>query len=134
MTNEKRKKIWYYVLYALGLLACVVPPLLATLEHFPVWMEEGGKRVIVPATAVVLLIISAFPLFKYLRKKIRTPAVWMVWVLLWFVLHSLRPVIDGMIAVAGIGAVSNVIGALFMFTARKFFGKKQEENGKEATA
>ena len=134
MTNEKRRKIWYYVLFVLGLLSCIVPPLLATLEHFPIWIKESGTQVIVPATAVMLLIVSAYPLFKYLRKKIKTPAVWMVWVLLWFVLHSLRPVIDGMISVAGIGAVSNVIGALLMFTARKFFSKKQEENDKEATA
>ena len=127
MVSEKKKKIWYYILYALGLLACVVPPVLATLEHFPVWMATGGTRIIVPASAVILLIISAIPLVKYLRKKIKTPAVWMVWIFLWFILRLLRPVIDGMISVAGIGAISNVSGALLMFAARKFFGNKHED-------
>ena len=126
--SEKSRKVWYYVLYAIGLTVCIVPPLLATLEHFPVWVKEEGQKVVVPATAVVLLILSAYPLFRFLRKKLKTPSVWMVWVLLWIVLRALRPVIDGMISVAGIGAICNVAGATLMFISRKFFGGFRRES------
>ena len=100
-----------------GLLFSVVPPLFATLEFFPLWLRNG--KTALSAVSLLLLLLSAIPLFRILKKHLRTPAPFVLWFLLWVLLKTFLPIAEAIEKIALISFPTSFIGALCFLSARK---------------
>ena len=68
-------------LLLLGYAFSVGAPLAATLSCFPLWRTRGAQAVLAGGT-LLLLALCALPLWKSLRAYLRSPSVWVLWLLL----------------------------------------------------
>lgn len=101
-----------------GYALCVLPPAVATLEHFPVWLREGDTAL--SGIALLLLLAAALPLLRTLRAHLRTPSAWMVWLALWLALRLICPILDTVARIALISFPTSLLGALlFRLGARR---------------
>lgn len=102
----------------LGVIACVIPPLLATFLQFPIWIHRGTEATM-SGTFVVLAFLSVLPLIKYVKSLIKAPAIPLCWWILFALFLVLRSIIDEMIIVFLVGGISNMIGVgLFLYGKR----------------
>lgn len=108
----------------LGLLFSVLPPALATLEFFPLWLGNG--RTAISAISLVLLLLAAIPLFRILKRHLRTPAPWMLWFVLWLLLRAFLPIAAAIEEIALISFPTSLIGA-FCFSLAKKRERAQEK-------
>ena len=116
-----------WLLKLLGLVFSILPPVLATAEHFPIWIKEGGGTAL-SGTVFFCLLLSTIPFFKILRRRLRSPSVPFLFGFLWLFLSLFRRIIDGVIAVTFFGMLGNLVGAfLFRFAARCERGVKRGE-------
>ncbi len=108
-----RKRILFR---ALGYLFCLVPPIAAILERFPVWAREGGAPVI-SGIAFLLLIVAAIPLRRGLlslfRRFLSSPSAFTVWGVLWILSEWLGSILTAVADIALVGTASSLLGALF---------------------
>ena len=106
MTNRTKGDI----LKTLAVAIDVSVPLAATLTQFPVWIEKSSEAT-VSGLFLVFALLSCLPFLKQIKAFLRSPAVWMIWVVLFALFVCLRNIIDEMITVCFFGTVANVIGA-----------------------
>ena len=111
------KRFFRFFFWWLGLGLSVLPPVFATLECFPIWAAEGGETVVSGLTAI-LLCLSALPLFRILREKLRSPSPFLLWLFLWALFSCLRRVIDGICTVALVAFPTAFLGAVFFRLSR----------------
>ena len=114
------------LLKALGLSLCILPPLIATLAYFPLWREAGDGR-LTSGLTVLLLSISALPLYRQLKSWIRTAAIHLPWLLIFLAFFLLSRIADEMTVISFVGFVTNVIGSLFFKAARRLGGEDKNE-------
>ena len=107
----KEKLYKSIILRALGVLVSVLPPALATISYFPVWCAAGGEYV-VSGFVLLLLLLSAMPLFNLIKRLLASPAVWVMWLVAFIVFFSLSRIAEEMVIISFVGFVSNVIGAI----------------------
>lgn len=99
------------ILKAAALAIDVGVPLVATLLRFPIWVERNSTST-VSGLVVLFAILSFLPIVKWASKHIRTPSVWMMWVILFAILVAIHTIIDEMLIVVGWGAAGNILGAV----------------------
>lgn len=116
------------VLSVLGYALCILPPAVAVLEHFPVWLSKD-ERSAFSALGLCLLFLCCLPFWKALKAWLRTPSVWRMWLFLFLLLWLGRPLAEGLIAVSFSGAVGSIAGA-FLLKA----GRAEAERAKAETA
>ncbi len=114
------------VFHILGAVFSVLPPLLATAEYFPLWIERGGTATL-SGIAFVMILLSLYPLCRILRRRRRSPSMPILWGAIWLLLTVLRRIIDGVIAVAFFGLLGNLCGMLFFRLAKSVEGKDENE-------
>lgn len=96
----------------LALAFCILPPAAATLYYFPMWYRESNFEIVVPAMAVFGFCICAIPLLKWIRAKLKSPAIWMLWSVGYAIFSLLEKIVDQMVVITFVGAVSNIFGAI----------------------
>ena len=101
---------------------CILPALLSSLEHFPLWFSDRESTLSV--LALLLLTLVALPFWKTLKEALKSPSAWTVWFLLWLLLSLFRNVIDGLIAVSLVAFPFSMLGAL-CFALAKRYGKRE---------
>lgn len=109
----------------LGLLLSVLPPAVATLEYFPLWLSDG--KTAISAFSLLLLLLSAVPLLRILKKHLRSPAPWMLWLLLWLSLRMFLPIAAAIEKIALISFPTSLLGAFCFLLAKK--REKKQGNG-----
>ena len=102
----------------LGLALCILPPALSTLAFFPLWLD-GGERSL-SAAALILLLLCAVPLFRFLRAHVKTPSAWMLWLALFLFLSFFRSIADGLWMISLIALIGSAAGALCFLIAKRF--------------
>ena len=117
MTNISKAK-W---LKAIGYLLSTVPPMLATLEHFPLWLSQG-KTTAFSLLGLVLLLLCLIPFRRGFKAWLSTPSAWKMWLLLWAVLYFSQNIFEGLLAVATVALPSSLLGALSFQLAKKVEG------------
>lgn len=105
------------LLRILGITLCVLPPALATLEFFPLWLTREDCRL--SALSVLLLLLSAAPLFRLLRARLRSPSAWLVWLLLWALLCAFEPIVASLKTIALISFPTSLLGAVCFRLAKR---------------
>ena len=114
------------VLTLIGLAMSVIPPVIATISYFPLFKEKGGGAV-VSGIAVLLLLISAIPLARTVKRFLRSPSARGIWILTFIVFFTLGRIAEEMTVISFVGAVSNIIGSVFFALAgRKKRNEKQD--------
>jgi len=98
-------------LHIIGLMFCVLPPAVCTLCYFPLWKSEGGGTVIAGGCAL-LLVLSAIPLMRIIREKLKSPASYVLWLLAFLLFLGAARIADEMTVISFVGFVGNLIGAL----------------------
>ena len=112
--TRKRKAFW---LKAAGYLFCVLPPVIATLEHFPLWIKEG-KSSACSALGILVLLLCLLPFRKGLKAWFSTPSAWKMWLVLWVLLYFTRHLTAGLLAVATVAFPTSILGALLFHCAK----------------
>ncbi len=97
------------ILNILGMLLCVVPAVLATLEHFPIWISEG--ETVVSGLTAVLLIICALPFKRQITEYLRSPSAWVIWLCIFIFSALLGKIVDDIAAIALVAFPTNLLGA-----------------------
>ena len=104
---------------ALGLLFCIVPPTVATLEHFPIWAAKGGEAMISGLT-VILLVLCVLPFKRQISEYLKSPSAWMMWLCIFVFASLFSRIADDIAAISLIAFPSNLVGALFFKRRYKF--------------
>ena len=113
------------LLRILGLVLCVLPPALSTLEFFPLWLSDG--RSALSALSLILLLLSAIPLFRMVKRHLRSPSIWMLWLLLWVALEVFLPIASAIKTVALISFPTGFLGAVCFRLAKRGEREKRDE-------
>lgn len=106
------------LLHLLGLAFCIVPPSAATILYFPIWSEMGGGRVIAGG-GVLLAVIFAMPLFKWINRLLHRSTPYLFWTVLFILFLGLSKIADEMTVISFAGCTGNIIGALIFKLERK---------------
>lgn len=106
------------ILHLLGLAFCILPPALATVLYFPVWHEAGGGRAIAGG-GVLLAVIFALPLFKWLNRLLHRSTPYVFWTVLFIIFFALSRIAHEMAVISFMGALGNLFGALFFMIERR---------------
>ena len=85
-------------------------PLIATLTQFPIWVEKSSEAT-VSGLFLLFALLSAIPLAKQIKEFIKSPSVWVLWIVLFAFFIMLRNIIDEMVIVCFVGMLSNIVGA-----------------------
>lgn len=107
MTRKAKGNIVYYV----GLAVSIAAPLVAAATQFPVWTENVEPTQI-SGMFVFVAILCMIPLFNHFRIALRSPSSAMLWTIMFVVTWALSKIIDQIVIVSLVGAVSNIIGAV----------------------
>lgn len=113
------------ILRIIGILFCVVPPVIATLEYFPLFKEQPETGV--SALSAVFLALCAIPAWKYIKKALKSPSAWLLWLVILVFSVCFEPIVYQMKIISAISVVSSVIGAIFFRWAKKYLPVKLGE-------
>lgn len=114
-------------LHKLGLIVCVVPPIITTLEHFPLWFQRSDTAI--SAISAIFLLLCCIPFMKQIKAYFKgTPASWAVWLAIYVPVAVFNKLADGVEAVAFIGVLSNLLGGC-IFRIEKHLKHKEHKEG-----
>ena len=113
-TGKKRE----FLLYAVGMIFCILPPALATLNYFPLW-RTGNPIKLISGITVLLLAVCARPLFKLIGEKFKSAASLGLWLVLFVLFFALNEVSAEMVVISFWGLVGNAVGSACLAMARK---------------
>jgi len=117
MTPNKKK---WWACQISGWALCIGVPASVILTYFPLFVERGSAET-VSASAIVLLLIAIIPLFKYIKQLFqKTPASWVVWVILLGLFLIAQTIVDQLVVVCLFGAISNILGGILFKVAKKY--------------
>lgn len=105
-------------LHILGLALCTLPPAICTLLYFPTWQSAGGGRAF-SGVCAFFVVISALPLYKWLKALFRSPASYVVWTLIFIFCFLFSRIAEEATVISFVGAVSNLAGAVLFRIAKK---------------
>jgi hypothetical protein len=99
------------VVHWLGMLICIVPPIIAVLEYFPLWLSDSESTLSV--FSVVLLVLCCLPFWKQIKAYFKgTPAAWVIWLIITVIFKALAEISGDIGNVAFIALLSNLVGGL----------------------
>ena len=117
-----------FLLHWVGLLLCIIPPVIATLEYFPLWFSQSETAI--SAMSAILLTLSCLPFLKKIKAYFRgSPASWSVWLVIWLITSALSNIIAGIETISFIALISNLLGEVLFRIERHYYQEKEIENG-----
>lgn len=99
----------------LGFAFSVLPPLIATIDQFPLMTAAGKLSVL----ALVALVLCCIPFVKHLKKLLASPSAWMMWGIVFLLCVMARAIVDEFYVISMLGLVGSLIGAGFFYLAKK---------------
>ena len=113
------------VIKAVALVFDILPPFIATLTQFPIWIEDSAEATL-SGLVVVLAFISFIPLLKHIRNFIKSPSIVVLWLIGFLMLKVMQSIIDQMVIVCFVGLISNAIG-MVIYKIGDAVSKKEAE-------
>ncbi len=114
--NRKTKSI---ILFIFGLAVSIIPASAATLSYFPLWKERGNGALLSGFT-LLLLLISSVPLWKFLKRILKSPSAWMLWLLIFIIFYFLSKISNEVTIISFVGFISNICGCLLFKLSKKY--------------
>lgn len=109
----------YIILSCAALSMSVLPPLIATVMQFPIWIEKSSEAT-VSGIALILIFFSCLPFYRAIINYFRSPSAPVVWIVICVLMYIMKSIAEQMFVVACVGAVSNLIGVLFFRLRNKY--------------
>lgn len=117
----------YYILYSLGMIFCIVPPVIATAEYFPIW-KRANPAVLLSGMCVsglslaIMACVALPPVMRMIRQKMtgKTPAAWLGFLIAALIFRMISFVADALFVIFMIAALSNMAGSLLFRAAEHF--------------
>lgn len=117
----------YYILYSLGMIFCLLPPVIAAVEFFPIW-EKASPAVLLSGMCVsglsfaVMACVALPPVLRMIRQKMtgKTPAAWLGFLIAALIFKMISAVVDALFVIFMIAALSNMAGSLLFRAAEHF--------------
>jgi hypothetical protein len=106
-----------------AILLDVGAPLAATVTFFPAWIEQSATAT-VSGIFAFLAILSAIPLFRVVINKLKTPSMWMIWLIIFILFFALEHIVSEVKIIALVGFIANLVGAV-MFKRGKRLIKEE---------
>ena len=98
----------------------VVPPLIATLSQFPIWINTSAHCTLSGLT-ILLLFLCIVPLIKAAKLYLKSPSIPLAWGIVAVIAFVARSIIEQVCFISVIGVVSSVIGwYLFKYRDRNY--------------
>lgn len=117
-----------FTLRIVGLAVCIIPPVVTTLEYFPLWFSQTETAV--SALSAILIALCCLPFFKQIKAYFRnTPASWVVWLVIYILVAVFNKLADGMETVAFIGVLSNLAGGGIFHIEKRIKAREGVMNG-----
>ena len=104
------------ILHILAFSLCIVPPALATVFYFPVWVDKGSGYALAGG-GVLLLVIFALPLFRRLSLIFAKATPYVLWLSIFLIFFGLSKIASEMAVISFAGFIGNLLGA-FVFRIR----------------
>lgn len=123
---KSKKTLTSIIFWLVGMLLSVGAPLVATLSFFPIWVAQGGEFVVSGFT-LLIAIICALPLYRWLKGGLASPSGITIWLVLFLIFFALARVADEMTVVAFVGFIGNVLGGIAFRLGKKFTEEKADE-------
>lgn len=89
----------------------VVPPLIATLCQFPLWVKDSQEKTM-SGIGLLLLICCLVPFWKQIREWLKAPSNWVAWIAIFVFLLVMQHIAKDIVPIAFVGMISNIIGAI----------------------
>lgn len=119
------KRVSALILRLLGFAFCVLPAAICTLSYFPLWIHSGTGSA-VSGLALILLMISAVPLFRYFGKAVGSPSAPLIWFLIFLLFFFLSKIAEQITVIAFVGFIGNLIGSVLFNVAKRTGGEGNE--------
>ncbi|MBQ7363195.1 MAG: hypothetical protein IJW48_01965 [Clostridia bacterium] len=120
--NLKLKVLFYSV----GMLLCTLPPLLAILSFFPLWI--GGESVkIASGFTLLLCLLAHVPLIKFVKRILSSGASYSMWLIMFLCFFVLENIAYEMTVISFAGFIGNLLGAVFFKLAARYGGRNEEQ-------
>lgn len=116
MKTNKSFKIVNTVLHIVGFSLCILPPIVCTLFYFPLWKESAKA---LSGGVLLLVLVSAMPVFKLLKRHFESPASYTVWLALFIIFFALSKIATEMTVISFVGFIGNALGAFMFRLARR---------------
>jgi len=101
------------ILRVLGLCCSIIPPALAILFYFPVWVERGGEYAL-SGFAALLMLAAFVPLFKLIKRSFFGLSSYMLWLIVFVVFFLVSRIADEMVVISFVGFIGNLVGAMLL--------------------
>ncbi len=112
--------------FALGMLLCTLPPLIAALSFFPFWLDYGSVKLVSGFTLLLCLLAHA-PLIKWIEKILRSGASYVMWLIIFVCFFVLESIAYEMTVISFVGFVGNLAGACLFKLSERYGGKDEKQ-------
>ena len=119
------------VIKAVAVIIDVLGPFIATLTQFPVWIDKSAEATM-SGLFVVFAALSVIPLLRQIKAFIKSPSVWVIWVVLFVFFIALQSIISEMLVVCFWGMVANIVGA-GVYKLGEYIGSHPDKDQTEDT-
>lgn len=109
----------YIILYVVGLVVCIAPPVVAVLLNFPVWVQKSSAATL-SGVSLVLLVLCCIPFYKAILSYIKSASSPVMWLLLFVFCFLFGAIVDEMTIISFVGVISNTVGAVIFKIAKKY--------------
>lgn len=109
----------HLILYVLGLVVCIAPPVVAVLMNFPVWISKSAAATL-SGVSLVLLVLCCIPFYKAILAYIKSASSPVMWLLLFVFCFLFGSIVDELTVISFVGVVSNTVGAVIFKIAKRY--------------
>ncbi len=119
MQNVKNRRFKQLLIRTFAVIFSVIPPSIATVLYFPIWRDRGSDTIL-SGFALLLLLISAVPLFKLVKRQLESPTAYGIWFAIFVLFFILSKIADEMCVISFTGFLGNVISAVLWKAGERY--------------
>ncbi len=108
--------------FSLGMLFCVLPPIIATLSFFPLWIGDGGTTKLLSGFTLLLCILAYMPLIRAIKRILRSNSSYLMWLIIFLFFLVLESIAYEMTVISFAGFIGGALGAVLFKLSERFGG------------
>lgn len=115
--SDSAKKVLFDIV---GLLCCLVPPVIVTFQYFPMWKGEVGLAASLGGGCAVVFIIVLVVLSKYINTKLKTPSPVVIFLACYGFFYLMQKVAYGLTVITFWGFIGSAAGSVFFWLSKRY--------------
>ena len=135
--SEKKRKTRYLIFKILSVFIACALPVLAVIEHFPLWTTNHGTLRSIGAGGIICLIVLVIifrkSVFNFMSEKLKLKhappiVIWIVMLIVAYILMYINSFIQDLTTVFWMGLLGCAIGSVLTYIAENLYGKKEDDS------